>query len=78
MKIFVIPFTLSISVDIFNIIYRVPIIQPDFTCVFDKKRRKREDEFSNFDSIFEDGDTESDPSVGDQYPKPYCNCVQSK
>ena len=59
---------------------RVPIVQPDFTCLLERRRRKRQDEFDMFDDILEneENDTESDPSVGASYPKPYCNCVESK
>ena len=58
--------------------FKVPIIQPDLTCIFDRKRRKRQDEFDAFEDILDEGKDKSDPSVGDHYPKPYCNCVESK
>ena len=59
--------------------FKVPIIQPDLTCIFDRKRRKRQDEFDDFeDMLIDDVNDISDPSVGDHYPRPYCNCVESK
>lgn len=56
--------------------FKVPIVQIDISALIGRKRRKRQD-FSDFDDGFIDTEfQESDPSV-DYYPSPYCNFVES-
>ena len=57
--------------------HRIPVVDVDVTAWLGKKRRKRQDFFSDFDNNFVDDIVETDPSV-EFYPKPYCDIVESK